>query len=132
MERSGADGVLSSNPLDSNMGIAGGSISGASAGSVSGPMGAASGSVIGNGSTGSVIKNIPMEAGVKVEFFSSRKELYKRCERYDKITVFNTNIGQDRAIRNNAYSSGKNFGEYNLFSNNCTQYATGALGAGGE
>ena len=137
----GADGnaikdteVLSHDSLDESMGNAVGSVIGGS-GLISGSGGsvainsASSGSAIGQ----SGINSVNVESGVFVRHYDSYAEMQNAPEnsRYNNVITFNTTKSQDIAIRNTAILSGKNFGKYNLFTNNCTQHASGSLKAGG-
>jgi len=76
-----------------------------------------------------------LEAGVTVEFFKNDEhglaQFENRISKYDNKIIFNTTPKQDLAIRSTANATGKSFGKYNLFSNNCIQYASNALSKGG-
>ena len=126
--------VLSHDSLDGSMGNAFGSVIGGS-GLISGSgtcvamASASSGSAIGQ----SGINSVNTESGVFVRHYDSYTEMQNAPEnsRYNNVITFNTTKTQDIAIRNMALLTGKNFGKYNLFTNNCTQHASGALKAGG-
>jgi hypothetical protein len=71
-----------------------------------------------------------LEAGVTREFIT-KENLEERLKKYDKVLEFNTTKEQDKAIRKTALAKGVGFGKYNLFMNNCVQYISEALAAGG-
>ena len=72
-----------------------------------------------------------IQAGVTYEFLASEAELEKRLAKYDRVVELSTTDAQDRAIHRAAMNTGSNFGRYNLFSNNCVQFASKALSRGG-
>jgi hypothetical protein len=110
--------TLSSDMIDLSMALAGSAASGSSAGSAS------AATTVGAGSAG-------LQAGVKREFFPTRQALDARLSRYDKVVEFNTTQTQDKAIQQAATQRGTGFGRYNPLLNNCSQYASAVLAAGG-
>ena len=104
--------------LDGSMGNAFGSVIGGS-GLISGSgtcvaiASASSGSAIGQ----SGINSVNTESGVFVRHYDSYTEMQNAPEnsRYNNVITFNTTKTQDIAIRNMALLTGKNFGKYNLF-----------------
>jgi hypothetical protein len=71
------------------------------------------------------------KAGVTLEFIESSSDLEERLKKYDRVIEFNTTQAQDEAIGASALANGVNFGNYNLFTNNCVQFISKALAAGG-
>ena len=51
--------------------------------------------------------------------------------RYNTAITFSITRENAIAISNEAETTGRNFGQYNLFTNNCTQHASNALSKGG-
>jgi hypothetical protein len=121
------DGVkaLSGNPLDPIQAVLAGSAGGSSIGSTSGSgSGAVAGSAtVGGGGTASAL--VPV--GVNTYNVGDLNEL----SRFDRVTVFNTTQAEDDAIRSASEQLGKDFGNYNVLTNNCTQYSAASLAAGG-
>jgi hypothetical protein len=117
---------LSSNPLDPIQAILAGSLGGSS---VSSSSGIASGSTSGTFSTaGGTVVTYVIHAGVSLYTVYSLNELKGE---FDRITIFNTTREQDQSIFNASRIYGENFGNYNILTNNCSQYAARALAAGG-
>jgi hypothetical protein len=70
--------------------------------------------------------------GINEHRFETREELAEFVKgRYDRITRLDTTVSQDRTILGAAKKIGNSFGRYNLFKNNCAQYASRVLTEGG-
>ena len=63
------------------------------------------------------------KGGVTKEKFDTKDDMKERLERYDRILEFDTTPEQDKMIKEKAEGNGRKFGDYNLFTNNCGQYA---------
>jgi hypothetical protein len=119
-------GALSSNPLDPIQAILAGSIGGSSIGSTSG---GTAGSTTGTGTAAvGLTAASAVMVGVNKYEVSSLKEL---PDRFDRITVFNTTPAEDKSIKDASEQLGKDFGNYNVLKNNCSQYSAASLAAGG-
>jgi len=69
-----------------------------------------------------------IQASVTEEFIPADSDvLSKRLERYDMQTIFNTSREQDEVVRQAARDEGRDFGQYNLFTNNCAHYTARSL-----
>jgi RHS repeat-associated protein len=116
---------FSSNPLDPIQAVLAGSAGGSSIGSTSG---SGSGTVAGSataagGGTAAALVSV----GVNTYQVDDLNEL----SRFDRVTEFNTTRAEDDAIRNASVQLGQNFGNYNVLTNNCSQYSAASLAAGG-
>jgi len=111
------------NPLNAFLA---GSIGGSS---VSSSSGVGNGIAAGIGITiaGGVATSI-IESSVSSYIVSNINDL--RSE-FNNITIFNTTQEQDKSIKNASETNGKEFGQYSLLTNNCSQYAASSLEAGG-
>jgi len=125
------EGFFTHEPLDPSMAMVPGAL--VSGSSVSSGSGLSSGLISGSsvsGSGGAGISASNIEAGVKVDFVTAA-QLDSRLSRYDRVVEFNTTKDQDQKIRSAAISNAENFGRYNVFTNNCAEYAAKTLRAGG-
>ena len=95
----GEEGVLSSEHLDADMGLFVGSVSGVSGAFISNDPTLPSAAIASGASAGTLIANVDVRAGVKVEYFANQEELNKRIERYNKVVAFDTTPEQDNLIR---------------------------------
>jgi hypothetical protein len=117
---------LSSNPLDPIQAVLAGLLGGSSIGST---YGSEAGTISGVGTTivgTSVVSKVMV--GVNTYNVNNLDELPNR---FDRITVFNTTLVEDDLIREASKQLGKNFGEYYVLTNNCSQYSASSLAAGG-
>ena len=126
--------VLSHETLDKGMGKVVGSVAGVSGvASGSAPLVVSSSTVGGSAIADAAIGSVNSESGVFVRYYSSFDKMKNAPEnsRYNNVITFNTTQDQDIAIKNKADETGRGFGQYNLFTNNCTQYAANSLSSGG-
>ena len=105
---------------------------GSVAGSVLEASGIASGSgsiAVGAASGSSAVGSVDLEAGFFVRYYASYDEMKNAPEnsRYNTAITFSITRENAIAISNEAETTGRNFGQYNLFINNCTQHASNAL-----
>jgi hypothetical protein len=112
-------------PLDPLMAGLGGSSVGGSLGGITGSSIGASAGIIANEAVGNWV-------GVNEYQFDSREALddFISGKGFSEIKL-NTNVQQDKSILDAAIFEGDSFGRYNLITNNCSQYASKALSAGG-
>lgn len=126
--------VLSHETLDKGMGNVVGSVAGVSGVASGSAPSVVSGSTVGGSAiAGAAIGSVNSESGVFVRYYSSFDEMKNAPEnsRYNNVITFNTTQDQDIAIKNKADETGRGFGQYNLFTNNCTQHAANSLSSGG-
>jgi hypothetical protein len=115
--------ILSSEPIDRKQLIVAGIIGGSSVKIIS-PISSASSSA----ATVAVSSSFLPEAGVHKYHITSLDEI---DQRFTNNVGFVTIKNQDELIRAEAEKLGKDFGAYNLLTNNCSQYVANSLTAGG-
>jgi RHS repeat-associated protein len=124
-------------PLEMWMTALGGSSGGSTVGSSSSGAG---GSSVGS-TSGVIVNEAAVSAGVNEYRFDTRDDMEKFIAKRwfndetstDRIrqTVLGTSASQDLLIWDAAVSEGDSFGRYDILSNNCAQYASRVLSAGG-
>jgi RHS repeat-associated protein len=128
-------------PLTKWMALLGGSSIGSSAGSLlSGVEGSIVGSSVGS-SAGLIVNEGAVRVGVNRYDFNTRDDMeafiakrwFNDGAKTGEIrqTVFGTSAAQDELILGAAISEGESFGRFDILSNNCVQYASRVLSAGG-
>jgi RHS repeat-associated protein len=124
-------------PLAVWMAMLGGSSGGSSVGSSSSGAGGSSAGY----TSGVIVNEVAIRVGVNEYRFNTREDMEKFIAKRwfkdetltDRIrqTVFGTSASQDSLILDAAISEGDSFGRYDILSNNCVQYASKVLSAGG-
>jgi RHS repeat-associated protein len=115
-------GALSSNPLDPSQALLAGSLGGSTVGTVSG---SEAGIIAG---TGTIIVGTIVASEIRVGV--NTYTVTELPARFDRKTVFSTTRAEDESIRNASEQLGKDFGEYNVLTNNCSQYSAASLASG--
>ncbi len=124
-------------PLDLRFAVLIGKIGGSSVG---GLVGTSSGSTFTGSSVGSskgstIVSGANegnfISVGVNEYHFATKEQLlaFIKENKFDRVASFDTTVSQDRAIYKEAIAAGDSFGRYELFTNNCIQYASRVLEA---